>query len=68
MIWTTIALALFSLNFTTADHEGSSDPLDWLREGVPGEPGNLYCSIKTYPSLKYFVSKPYSLSNPRFTR
>ena len=25
-----------------SDHDGSSDPLDWLREGVPGEPGVDY--------------------------
>ena len=25
-----------------SDHDGSSDPLDWLRESVPGEPGVDY--------------------------
>ncbi len=24
------------------DHDGSTDPLDWLRGGVPGEPGVDY--------------------------
>ena len=24
------------------DHEGSSDPLDWLRDSIPGEPGVDY--------------------------
>ena len=26
----------------SSDHDGSSDPLDWLRDGVPGEPGVDY--------------------------
>jgi hypothetical protein len=25
-----------------ADHDGSDDPLDWLRESIPGEPGVDY--------------------------
>ena len=25
-----------------SDHEGSSDPLDWLRDAIPGEPGVDY--------------------------
>ena len=25
-----------------ADHDGSSDPLDWLRDSIPGEPGVDY--------------------------
>ena len=25
-----------------ADHNGSDDPLDWLRESIPGEPGVDY--------------------------
>merc|ERR1712018_1024960 len=25
-----------------ADHDGSSDPLDWLRDSIPGEPGADY--------------------------
>ena len=41
----TLVLALF-LAFLTGkvncDHEGSSDPLDWLRDAVPGEPGVDY--------------------------
>merc|ERR1711963_250446 len=26
----------------SGDHEGSDDPLDWLRESIPGEPGVDY--------------------------
>ena len=26
----------------SADHEGSDDPLDWLRDSIPGEPGVDY--------------------------
>jgi hypothetical protein len=25
-----------------SDHNGSDDPLDWLRESIPGEPGVDY--------------------------
>ena len=25
-----------------ADHDGSDDPLDWLRDSIPGEPGVDY--------------------------
>ena len=38
-------LALFLAFFTQkvkCDHDGSSDPLDWLRDAVPGEPGVDY--------------------------
>ncbi len=31
-------IALIQLIQVQADHDGSSDPLDWLRESVPGEP------------------------------
>ena len=42
-----IALATFILlgclfSCVTADHGGSDDPLDWLRESIPGEPGVDY--------------------------
>ena len=35
-------LAAFLAVQVTSDHEGSSDPLDWLRAAVPGEPGVDY--------------------------
>ena len=35
-------LYLNSLYVVKCDHEGSSDPLDWLRESVSGEPGVDY--------------------------
>ena len=31
-----------SLKLSQADHSDSGDPLDWLRESVPGEPGVDY--------------------------
>ena len=38
-----IALTTFILlGCVSADHEGSDDPLDWLRESIPGEPGVDY--------------------------
>ncbi len=30
------------LTFVNGNHDGSDDPLDWLRESVPGEPGVDY--------------------------
>ena len=30
------------LRVVLADHDGSDDPLDWLRESIPGEPGVDY--------------------------
>ena len=39
---------LLSLNFiwiinpAIGDHDGSDDPLDWLRNSIPGEPGVDY--------------------------
>ena len=30
------------VTLVNCDHEGSDDPLDWLRESVPGEPGVDY--------------------------
>ena len=32
----------FLVILVKSDHDGSSDPLDWLRESVPGEPGVDY--------------------------
>ena len=29
-------------HIVVADHDGSDDPLDWLRESIPGEPGVDY--------------------------
>ena len=34
--------AVFTILGVRCDHDGSSDPLDWLRESVPGEPGVDY--------------------------
>lgn len=48
MIWTTLILTVLGLKFIAADHDGSSDPLDWLREGIPGEPGNLFSAIQKF--------------------
>ena len=39
---TAFFLAAFLVVQVTSDHEGSSDPLDWLRAAVPGEPGVDY--------------------------
>jgi hypothetical protein len=39
---TTVILLGCSFSCVTADHEGSDDPLDWLRESIPGEPGVDY--------------------------
>ena len=36
-----------------SDHDGSSDPLDWLREGVPGEPGVDYPIYDTVPETSF---------------
>ena len=33
---------LHILRVVLADHDGSDDPLDWLRESIPGEPGVDY--------------------------
>ena len=33
---------LHILLLVSADHDGSDDPLDWLRESIPGEPGVDY--------------------------
>lgn len=30
------------LQVVFADHDGSDDPLDWLRDSIPGEPGVDY--------------------------
>ena len=32
----------YIVTLVKSDHDGSSDPLDWLRESVPGEPGVDY--------------------------
>ncbi len=37
-----LALFLSSIAFAQCNHDGSDDPLDWLRESVPGEPGVDY--------------------------
>ncbi len=38
-----LALMLSSaFAFVQCNHDGSDDPLDWLRESVPGEPGVDY--------------------------
>ena len=39
---TAFFLAAFLAVQVASDHEGSSDPLDWLRAAVPGEPGVDY--------------------------
>ena len=33
---------LILINQSLSDHDGSTDPLDWLRNSVPGEPGVDY--------------------------
>ena len=40
-LFSTLFLAFLTKNIK-CDHEGSSDPLDWLRDAVPGEPGVDY--------------------------
>ena len=35
-------LILKCIQVVHADHDGSDDPLDWLRESIPGEPGVDY--------------------------
>ena len=37
-----VFLHLLLVTLVNCDHEGSDDPLDWLRESVPGEPGVDY--------------------------
>ena len=39
----TIFFAIFHIvRVVLADHDGSDDPLDWLRDSIPGEPGVDY--------------------------
>ena len=39
----TVFFAIFNIcQVVFADHDGSDDPLDWLRESIPGEPGVDY--------------------------
>jgi hypothetical protein len=35
-------LILKFIQVVHADHDGSDDPLDWLRESIPGEPSVDY--------------------------
>ena len=50
MIWREgciiLSIILFAMlkfpQWVHADHNGSDDPLDWLRESIPGEPGVDY--------------------------
>ena len=35
-------ILLFLAQNVISDHEGSDDPLDWLRDAIPGEPGLDY--------------------------
>ena len=43
-----------------SDHEGSSDPLDWLRDAIPGEPG------VDYPILAFVGDTSFSCADRVF--
>ena len=43
-----------------SDHEGSSDPLDWLRDAIPGEPG------VDYPILSFVGDTSFSCADRVF--
>ena len=43
-----------------SDHEGSSDPLDWLRDAIPGEPGI------DYPILSFVGDTSFSCADRVF--
>lgn len=44
---TLLLFLLFGGTSVKSDHEGSSDPLDWLRDAIPGEPGVDYPILST---------------------
>jgi len=58
MNWTIIFITLSGIQFASGDHEGSSDPLDWLRASIPGEPGTKTKLLKNTHLL--FLNNQYS--------
>ena len=56
-----LALVLaYLVTLVKSDHDGSSDPLDWLRESVPGEPG------VDYPVLAEIADTSFSCADRIF--
>ena len=50
----------YLVTLVKSDHDGSSDPLDWLRESVPGEPG------VDYPVLAQIADTSFSCADRIF--
>lgn len=53
-------LVLILIATVKSDHEGSSDPLDWLRDAIPGEPG------VDYPILSGIADTSFSCADRIF--
>ena len=50
----TLLLFPYVIKIVSSDHDGSSDPLDWLRDSIPGEPG------VDYPILAQVIETEFS--------
>ena len=48
-----IALSLCLFELCYGDHSDSGDPLDWLRDSIPGEPGVDYPIFSETPDTSF---------------